>query len=69
MKADIPQNIDGISYLPTLPGKGIQKEHDCICLLYTSLLCFDKINIADPEVYGATYPLTRSVVAGLTIGF
>ena len=33
------------------------------------LLCFDKINIADPEVYGATYPLTRSVVAGLTIGF
>ena len=33
------------------------------------LLCFDKINIADPEVYGVTYPLTRSVVAGLTIGF
>ena len=33
------------------------------------LLCFDKINIADPEVYGATSPLTRSVVAGLTIGF
>ena len=33
------------------------------------LLCFDKINIADPEVYEATYPLTRSVVAGLTIGF
>ena len=33
------------------------------------LLCFDKINIADPEVYGATYPLTRSVVAGLTISF
>lgn len=33
------------------------------------LLCFDKINIADPEVYGATYPQTRSVVAGLTIGF
>lgn len=33
------------------------------------LLCFDKINIADPEVYGTTYPLTRSVVAGLTIGF
>ena len=30
MQADIPQNIDGISYLPTLTGKGIQKEHDCI---------------------------------------
>ena len=30
---------------------------------------FHKINIADPEVYGATYPLTRSVVAGLTISF
>ena len=33
------------------------------------LLCFDKIDIADPESYGATNPLTRSVVAGLTIGF
>ena len=28
VQADIPQNIDGISYLPTLTGKGIQKEHD-----------------------------------------
>lgn len=33
------------------------------------LLCFDKIKVADPESYGSTYPLTRSVVAGLTIGF
>lgn len=33
------------------------------------LLCFDKIKIADPESYGVNYPLTRSVVAGLTIGF
>lgn len=33
------------------------------------LLCFDKIDVADPESYGATNPLTRSVVAGLTIGF
>ncbi len=28
--ADIPQNIDGISYLPTLTRKGNQQEHDCI---------------------------------------
>ena len=33
------------------------------------LLCFDKIKISDPESYGATNPLTRSLVAGLTIGF
>ncbi len=33
------------------------------------LLCFDKIKIADPESYGVTYPLTRRIVAGLTIGF
>ena len=33
------------------------------------LLCFDKIKIADPERYGASAPTTRSVVAGLTIGF
>ncbi len=33
------------------------------------LLCFDKIKVADPEYYGAGYPLTRSVVAGLAIDF
>jgi len=33
------------------------------------LLCFDHIKIADPESYGDTNPLTRSVVVGLTIGF
>lgn len=33
------------------------------------LFCFDKIDVADPESYGATNPLTRSVVAGLVIGF
>jgi tonB-linked outer membrane protein, susC/ragA family len=33
------------------------------------LLCFDHIKIADPESYGINSPLTRSVVAGLTIGF
>ncbi len=35
----------------------------------TDLLCFDKIKIADPESYGPTNPLTRSVVVGLTLGF
>ncbi len=33
------------------------------------LLCFDKIKIADPESYGVNDPLTRSVVAGVSIGF
>lgn len=33
------------------------------------LFCFDKIDVADPESYGATNPLTRSIVAGLVIGF
>jgi TonB-linked SusC/RagA family outer membrane protein len=33
------------------------------------LFCFDKIKIADPESYGATNPLERSVVMGLSIGF
>ena len=52
-------------------GKEKQDIEQCKDLLWdgVDLLCFDKINIADPEVYGATYPLTRSVVAGLTIGF
>ncbi len=33
------------------------------------LACFDKIKIADPECYGATTPLNRSLVVGLTLGF
>ena len=33
------------------------------------LLCFDHIKIADPEQYGATYPLNRSVNIGLVLGF
>ena len=33
------------------------------------LLCFDKIDVADPESYGATNPLNKSVIVGLTIGF
>lgn len=33
------------------------------------LLCFDKIKIADPENYGANYPLNRSVNVGLALGF
>ena len=33
------------------------------------LLCFDHIDVADPESYGATNPLTKSVVVGVKIGF
>ena len=33
------------------------------------LLWFDKIDVADPESYGATNPLNKSVVVGLKIGF
>ncbi len=33
------------------------------------LFSFDKIDIADPEAYGPSYPLTRSVVVGFTLGF
>lgn len=35
----------------------------------TDLLCFDKIDVADPEAYGAINPLNKSVIVGLTIGF
>lgn len=33
------------------------------------LLCFDKIKITDPEMYGVSNPLTRSIVFGLSVGF
>ena len=33
------------------------------------LACFDKIKVADPESYGKGYPLTNSIVAGLSVYF
>ena len=33
------------------------------------LLCFDKIDDADPEVYGVTAPLNKSIVAGVALSF
>lgn len=33
------------------------------------LLCFDHIKESDPECYGATYPVNRSVSLGLVLGF
>ena len=33
------------------------------------LLCFDGMDIVDPESYGVTNPLNKSVVIGLNIGF
>lgn len=35
----------------------------------TDLFCFDQIDVADPECYGASTPLNKSVVVGVTIGF
>lgn len=33
------------------------------------LLCFDHIKIADPESYGATNPLNKSIIAGISLTF
>lgn len=33
------------------------------------LVCFDKIDIADPESVGVAYPMTRSVNVGFAVGF
>ncbi len=33
------------------------------------LLCFDGMDVVDPESYGATNPLNKSIVFGLNIGF
>lgn len=33
------------------------------------LLCLDHIDVTDPEAYGATNPLNKSLVVGLQIGF
>ncbi len=33
------------------------------------LLCFDKIDVVDPEAYGVSAPLNKSFVVGLKVGF
>ncbi len=33
------------------------------------LLCFDSIDLSDPESIGASYPMTRSVSLGFSLGF
>ena len=33
------------------------------------LFCFDHMDVSDPESYGATNPLNRSIVAGLSVTF
>lgn len=35
----------------------------------TDLFCLDHLAVSDPESYGATNPLTRSIVAGLAVTF
>lgn len=35
----------------------------------TDLFCLDHLSVSDPESYGATNPLTRSVVVGLSVTF
>src|SRR5574344_1160819 len=35
----------------------------------TDLFCIDHLDVSDPESYGATNPLTRSVVVGLSVTF
>lgn len=55
-----------------LPSNWISKlkmKNAKVYMRGVDLLCFDKIDIADPESYGATLPLTRSVNFGVAIGF
>lgn len=40
-----------------------------IYLRGVDLLCFDKIEIADPESYGVSNPLNKSIIAGITLTF
>ena len=35
----------------------------------TDLFSIDHLSVSDPESYGATNPLTRSIVAGLSVTF
>ena len=35
----------------------------------TDLFCLDHLSVSDPESYGATNPLTRSLVVGLSVTF
>lgn len=56
-----------------IPSKFLEKSKILgsakVYLRGVDLFCFDKLDVVDPESYGATNPLNKSVVMGLTIGF
>lgn len=56
-----------------IPSKFLEKSKIFgsakVYLRGVDLLCFDKLDVVDPESYGATNPLNKSLVMGLTIGF
>lgn len=55
-----------------LPSSFLSRMHVEKARIYVrgvDLLCFDNIDISDPEAMGTVYPATRSVHVGLSIGF
>ena len=55
-----------------LPSSFLQKIRMGNAKFYVrgvELLCFDGINLTDPEAMGIAYPATRSVHVGLAVGF
>ena len=55
-----------------LPSSFLQKIRMGNAKFYVrgvDLLCFDGINLTDPEAMGIAYPATRSVHVGLAVGF
>ena len=55
-----------------LPHSVVNKWHLNSAKLYVrgvDLLCFDSIDQLDPEAMNSSYPATRSIHVGLSVGF
>lgn len=63
------RNCEVYYKLPSAWISKLKMKHAKVYVRGVDLLCFDKIDVADPESYGATFPLTRSVNFGVAIGF
>jgi TonB-linked SusC/RagA family outer membrane protein len=63
------RNCEVYYKLPTSLLSKIRMRTGKVYVRGVDLLCFDKINITDPEAMGTVYPATRSVHVGLAIGF
>lgn len=63
------RNCEVYYKLPSSFLSKIRMKNAKVYVRGVDLLCFDSIDLTDPEAMGTSYPATRSVHVGLSVGF